>query len=273
MYNGDMNATDTILHRWLRIPYRLHVRKKRLYKQAKTTYIFVHGLGDTGELWSPALKGLDASVNYVAVDLLGFGKSKKPTWARYDATMQARSLLMTYLSLGVKGNVVVVGHSLGALVAVEFAKRYPWQVKKIVLCSPPIYDTNFSGSTKRLQQSVLSRLYDDISKNPQLVMNTYSLGKKLRVINSSLQVTPETLPAFMASLQASIMNQNTLRLMEKLKLPITIIDGLFDVLTVNAILKKIARDHSNINLITINATHIIKKNYTAKLLKVLNESK
>ena len=34
-----------------------------------------------------------------------------------------------------------------------------------------------------------------------------------------------------------------------------------------------ARDHSNINLITINATHIIKKNYTAKLLKVLNESK
>lgn len=268
-----MSLTDTVIHKWLRVPYALYVRKKRLRKDAKTTFMFIHGLGDTGELWDPVLQGLDDTVNYVVVDLLGFGKSKKPDWAKYSATMQARSLLMTYMSLGIKGDVVVVGHSLGSLVGVEFAKRYPWQVKKLVLCSPPIYDTDFSGTAKRLQQGVLNRLYSDIAKNPQLVMNTYALGKKLRVINSSLQVTPETLPAFMASLQASIVNQNTLRLMEKLKLPIVIIDGLFDVLTVNGTLKNIAQNHPNITLITINATHIIKKNYTAKLLGVLKASK
>lgn len=265
-----MSATDIVFHKWLRIPYKLHVRKKRLRKDAEATYIFIHGLGDTGELWVPVLAGLDKKANYVTVDLLGFGDSKKPAWARYNATMQARSLLMTYMGLGIHGDVVVVGHSLGSLVAVEFAKRYPLQVKRLVLCSPPIYDTEFGAKTKNIQQDVLSKLYKDISKNPKLVMSAYALGKKLRIVNQSLQVTSDTLPAFMASLQASIVNQNTLKLLERLKLPIVIIDGLFDALTVNSILKNIASKHRNMKLVTINATHIIKKNYTAKLLQVLN---
>ena len=265
-----MSIADTLLHKWLRIPYKLHVHKKKVRKGVKVTYIFIHGLGDTAALWEPVIEGLNDSVNYVSVDLLGFGSSKKPAWARYNATMQARSLLMTYMSLGIRGDVVVVGHSLGSLVAVEFAKRYPLQVKKLVLCSPPIYDTEFSSSTKQLQQNVLNHLYKDVSKNPKLIMNTYALGKKLHLINQSLQVTTDTLPAFIASLQTSIMNQNTLKLLGKLKLPIVIIDGLFDVLTVNGTLKQVAATHQNIKLVTIKAAHMINKTYTAKILDVLN---
>ena len=271
--NGAMSIADTLLHKWLRIPYKLHVHKKKVRKGVKVTYIFIHGLGDTAALWEPVIEGLNDSVNYVSVDLLGFGSSKKPAWARYNATMQARSLLMTYMSLGIRGDVVVVGHSLGSLVAVEFAKRYPLQVKKLVLCSPPIYDTEFSSSTKQLQQNVLNHLYKDVSKNPKLIMNTYALGKKLHIINQSLQVTTDTLPAFIASLQTSIMNQNTLKLLGKLKLPIVIIDGLFDVLTVNKTLKQVASSHQNINLVTIKAAHMINKTYTAKILDVLKNGK
>lgn len=266
-----MSLADTVLHKWLRIPYHLHVRKKRLRKDAKVTYLFIHGLGDTGLLWEPVLAELPNDVNYVTVDLLGFGESEKPAWAPYNATMQARSLLMTYVRLGVRGDVVIVGHSLGSLVAVEFAKRYPMQVKKLVLCSPPIYDTDSGRSAKRIQQDVLNRLYSDLSKNPKLVLNTYALGKKLHLINQSLQVTTETLPAFMASLKASIMNQNTIKLLARLSVPIVMIDGLFDVLTVNKTLKRLAAEHNNIQLITINATHIINKVYTTKLLQVLKE--
>ncbi|NCU29901.1 alpha/beta fold hydrolase [Candidatus Saccharibacteria bacterium] len=267
-----MGVFDTVIHRWLRIPYALHVRKKRLRKRTSVTYIFIHGLGDTGELWEPLLKKLPENVNYVTVDLLGFGDSKKPEWARYNATMQARSLLMTFTRLGIVGDVVVIGHSLGGLVAVESAKRYPLYVKKLVLCSPPIYDSDFSPSTKKLHQDTLNHLYRDVSKSPNLVINAYALGKRLRIVNQSLKVTPETLPAFMSSLQASIVNQNTLKLIGQLKMPIVIIDGLFDVLTVNQVLKEIAKNNDNIQLITINTSHIINKTYAKKILEVLGYS-
>lgn len=209
------------------------------------------------------------NINYVTVDLLGFGDSKKPEWARYSAKMQAQSLLKTYLRLGITGNVVVIGHSLGALVAVEFAKQYPLYVKKLILCSPPIYDSDFSSDTKEVHQNVLRRLYKDISEKPKLVMNAYALGKRLKIINQSLRVTPETLPAFMISLKASIVNQDTIKLISKLKQPITIINGSFDVLTVGQVLKDIAKNNKNINLVTIRTGHVITKFYANKILDLL----
>lgn len=260
---------DTIIHHWLRVPYLLYVRDKRLSKNAKTTYLLIHGLGDTGALWSDLTRQLPDGVNYVTVDLLGFGKSKKPAWATYNAAMQARSLLMTYLSLGIHGSVTVVGHSLGSLVAVEFAKRYPLSVTELILCSPPIYDSTFGRKTKMLQQDILHQLYKQVAKSPKLVMSAYALGKKLHVINQSLEVTPETVPAFMASLQASVVNQRTMKLIEKIKVPITIVDGLFDVLTINPILKTIASRHDNMKLVTIPTSHVVNALYTKHLLRVL----
>lgn len=268
-----MGLFDTAIHRWLRIPYSLHVRKKRLRKSNSVTYIFIHGLGDTGELWDPLLKKLPENVNYVTLDLLGFGDSKKPEWARYNTTVQARSLLMTYTRLRIAGDVVIIGHSLGGLVAVEFARRYPLHAKKLVLCSPPIYDSEFSPKTRKIHQDTLTHLYKDLSKNPSLVMNAYAIGRRLRIINQSLKVTPETLPAFMSSLQASIVNQNTLKLIGGLELPIVIIDGAFDVLTIHQVLQDIAKNNENIQLITINASHTINNTYIGKILKVLNNSR
>jgi cis-3-alkyl-4-acyloxetan-2-one decarboxylase len=78
----------------------------------------------------------------IVVDLLGFGDSPKPDWATYDARTQAQSLAKTLLGLGLTQRVVLVGHSMGSLVAVEFAKRYPALVKALVLCSPPLYNVD-----------------------------------------------------------------------------------------------------------------------------------
>lgn len=260
---------DTVLHRWLRIPYLLFVRYQRMSREANHTYVFVHGLGDTAELWKSLIDTLPDDSNYMAADLLGFGKSPKPHWAQYKATTQARSLLRTCRRAGVRGPVTVVGHSLGSLVAVEVAKRYPWRVKELILCSPPIYNTAPGHKTKILQQDILHKLYAHAAKRPKLVMDAYALGKRLKVINQSLEVTPDTLPAFMASLQASIVNQNTLRLIETLTMPITIIDGLLDILTVNAVLRQIVDRHPNMALESIPTGHAMNSVYQKKILRVI----
>lgn len=264
---------DVIAHRVLRVPYFLFVRHRRIKLNAKVTYVFIHSLGDTADLWAGVIKKLPQDANYIAMDLVGFGKSPKPEWAVYNAKIQARSVLRTCFAAGIFGPVTVVGHSLGSLVAVEFAKRYPLVVRELVLCSPPIYDVAHGRETKALQQSVLHKIYTESAKSPQFIMNAYALGKKVHLVNQSLEVTPETLPAFLASLKASIMNQDTMELLERMKLPITIIDGQFDVLTINSILKQIVAKHDNMRLITIPTMHGVNWIYEKKILEVLNEKK
>ena len=112
---------DKFFHKTLRIPYSLNIRHRRIVKHAAATYIFIHGIGDNGDMWQNILAKLPKNTNYLAIDLLGFGDSPMPLWATYDAKAQARSLLATYLKLRIASRVVVVGHSLGSLVAVEFA--------------------------------------------------------------------------------------------------------------------------------------------------------
>ena len=66
---------DQILHKMLHVPYRLRVRYKRLRRPFAVTYVFVHGLADTGELWQPFIENVPANCNYIVVDLLGHGDS------------------------------------------------------------------------------------------------------------------------------------------------------------------------------------------------------
>lgn len=264
-----MGHISSFLHHTLHLPYALNVRHLRVRLLAKTTYVFIHGLGDTADLWTEIIAKLPSDVNYIAADLLGFGDSPKPKKTEYSANIQARSVLFTCRRAGIFGPVVIVGHSLGALVGVEFARRHPFVTKRLVLCSPPIYDDMPGHKTKINQQNVLRRLYTDIKTQPKLVVNAYALGKRLHVINQSLQVTPSTLPAFMESLQVSIMNQHTLQQIEKLQQPITIIDGRLDVLTINPLLRKIVARHKNMTLITTNTGHVVGPVYQRKILQVL----
>lgn len=73
----------------------------------------------------------------------------------------------------------------------------------------------------------------------------------------------------MTSLETSTVNQDTIKLIGDLKQPITIINGSFDVLTVGQVLKDIAKNNDNIELVTIRTGHIITKFYSSKILDSL----
>src|SRR5438094_99045 len=127
---------SAIIHRWLRLPYTLHVRYNKKPKKPHATVLFIHGLGNTGDAWKEVIDKLPDDIRVISIDLLGFGQSPRPNWAVYNAKTQARSVLATFLKLRLRTPVYVVGHSLGALVGIEVAKRYPLLVKGLVLCSP-----------------------------------------------------------------------------------------------------------------------------------------
>lgn len=260
---------DSLLHRWLRVPYTLNVRLARRPKKAKATVLFIHGIGNNGEAWEDVIKQLPKDIYVVTIDLLGFGESPRPKWAVYSAKTQVRSVLATYLKLRITSPVIVVGHSLGALVAIEMAKRYPLLVKSLILCSPPLYDTNDAKKFGLKSDSILRKMYQSAIGRPEDFVKAAAIAMKYKLINKSFNVTTDNVTSYMASLEAMIINQTSLSDAERLKVPTTIIRGTLDPLVVAQNLRRVAKSNASVRLKTVLAGHEVKGLFVSSVVKAI----
>ena len=100
---------------------------------SKPPVILIHGYTASVYVWkttAPMLAGNGFHV--IAVDLLGFGYSEKPSWFDYSIQAQARMVSRFMNRLGI-GRATVVGNSYGGAVALNLTLDYPERVEKLVL--------------------------------------------------------------------------------------------------------------------------------------------
>ncbi|HXH03549.1 MAG TPA: alpha/beta fold hydrolase [Candidatus Competibacteraceae bacterium] len=92
--------------------------------------VFIHGVGMNKEVWEPQVSAFAADYRVISYDMLGHGGSvlppEAPTLGDY-ARQLAR--LLDALDIGAAN---VVGHSMGALVALAFALDHPERVLRLV---------------------------------------------------------------------------------------------------------------------------------------------
>jgi pimeloyl-ACP methyl ester carboxylesterase len=99
------------------------------------TVVLFHGKSFSGDYWARTIAKLAADGYRVVVpDQLGFGKSAKPD-IRYNFDLLARNTKMLLDSLGVT-RAAIVGHSLGGMLAVYFARDYPEMTAVLALENP-----------------------------------------------------------------------------------------------------------------------------------------
>ena len=103
--------------------------------------ILTHGLAASLHDWDDLLPELSASgyAGY-ALDLFGHGESRKPTDHHeytYDAVFDHFSAWLE--SLQISDPMVLIGHSLGGGLSLQYALRYPERVSGLVLVNP-FYD-------------------------------------------------------------------------------------------------------------------------------------
>ncbi len=113
------------------------------------TVLLVHGLLASADLnWSLAVPELAAHFHVVAPDLRGHGDGI-PTH-RFDGA-QCADDLAAIVELLELGRVIVVGYSLGGLVAQLFAHRHPELMRGLVLCaSAHNFESAGGGKAMRL---------------------------------------------------------------------------------------------------------------------------
>lgn len=99
------------------------------------TVLLLHGKNFYGSYWQGTIERLtQAGYRVVVPDQIGFGKSSKPAIA-YSFDLLAAQTAQLLDSLDIK-QVAVVGHSMGGMLAVRFARNYPARTTKLVLENP-----------------------------------------------------------------------------------------------------------------------------------------
>lgn len=103
--------------------------------------LFLHALGASSRYFAGRLGTLPVQHHCIMPDLLGFGRSPKPEIA-YTIDDHIAALARTLDRLRLTGQpIVLVGHSLGAILAVEYAARFIGHVRGLVLLALPVYQS------------------------------------------------------------------------------------------------------------------------------------
>jgi len=113
----------------------------RLGDPSAPPIVFVHGITGSRRYFRSRVAPLAAGYRLVIPDLPGFGLSPKPH-VDYTPAFFRDSLRAFLEAEGIAGRpFCLVGHSLGAIVSVEYAARWPEEVRRMVLVNLPRYNS------------------------------------------------------------------------------------------------------------------------------------
>ncbi|WP_336153008.1 alpha/beta hydrolase [Acinetobacter ursingii] len=110
---------------------------KQSYREAGTGehyLVLLHGISSGAGSWVNQLQDLSHHFHIIAWDAPGYGSSDALTTEQPNAEDYAQRLAGLFEHLKIK-KAIVVGHSLGALQASAFARRYPEYVETLILAN------------------------------------------------------------------------------------------------------------------------------------------
>ena len=139
--------------------------------------VFVHGFGASIEHWRNNLPAIAKYHTVYAIDLLGFGASRKAD-TEYSAglwTEQLHDFWQTFIGTP----VILVGNSIGSLVCLNATATYPEMVKGLVMLS--LLDASAREDTLSSSRSLVTRI-ENLFASPWLIKNILKIVRRPNLI-------------------------------------------------------------------------------------------
>jgi pimeloyl-ACP methyl ester carboxylesterase len=121
--------------------------------------VLIHGLGDQAAVWKNSIEPLAKDHRVIALDLIGFGRSDKPTFEYRPQTLE--DFLDAFLRALRVDQPSLVGNSLGGHVAALYAIEHPGAVERLVLVDAGGYRVNPNQISPRMKQALRLSTRDD----------------------------------------------------------------------------------------------------------------
>lgn len=99
--------------------------------------VFIHGWLGSWRYWWPSMQELSMRHRTFAFDLWGYGDSSKAT-NKYSFDAYVEMLDNFLEKLGIAKPVTLVGHALGAAVALRYTTQYSQNVKRLITVALPV---------------------------------------------------------------------------------------------------------------------------------------
>jgi len=253
-----------------------------LYYQDKgrgTPVVLLHGMAASHHYWDSYASLLAPKHRVLSLDLLGFGRSPMPTTATYTYEEHLASILETLEAAGLKQPFILVGHSMGALLALRLAATYLGKVSKLVLLNMPIYRNEgearaditkskkrlrllYYGPSSRFVCTLWCRLMRPLSKR----LAPYYLRRLPKAVAQDSVL--HTWQSYAQSLHNVIEQQHVQKDLYALPMPVQILYGNRDDQTVLANVRRLGLK-KNMTLQIVPGTHNIvleKPNFVADVI-------
>lgn len=122
----------------------LFVRAEGPKDKAREDVLFIHGFISSSAFWTETVFPNFSSVakstyRLFAIDLLGFGRSPKPTDSLYTLREHLDMIERSVLEPNQVESFHIVAHSLGCILALALAVKHPGYVKSLTLLAPPYF--------------------------------------------------------------------------------------------------------------------------------------
>jgi pimeloyl-ACP methyl ester carboxylesterase len=149
------------------------------------TIMLLHGKNFNGAYWERTAKDLsDKGFRVIIPDQIGFGKSSKPQSYQFSFSQLAENTKAILDKLKID-KIIVLGHSMGGMVATRFTLQYPEKVEKLILENPiGLEDYKTFATYQTIDQAYQSEL-----KIPQKLIKIISLNF-ITTINGKQNINP-----------------------------------------------------------------------------------
>ncbi len=223
-------------------------------KEPRLTVVFIHGIASDSQTFNNALKYLEGTksledVRFVTFDLLGSGKSYESDELNYDYRDQISALHNSILKLKSETPLVIVGHSMGTLIATKYADTFKKTVKKLILISPPVY---------RPEDLATAAFMAEMATFKKIVA-----AKDKKYINNK---------AFDAEVDKIILNKYNYGRLLNLKTPATLVYSEADEIIAPFNIKRVVKENSKyLTAIATIGTHRVARDKYSKIPALLEE--
>lgn len=266
------NSSTKFYYKILKHPIFLKKSLEIPRKNPNLTVIFLHGISADSTTWQKTFNRLEknknlTTVRFLSLDLLGFGKSLKADWQKYNFSEFDAALKNSLKRYRVKTPYIIVGHSMGCLVTVHFAKNSPKNLEELILISPPVIKRN---EIAKLPDKFYTKTYSSIEKIADKD-EAKALGSFIERASSFRSSYLDT-KAFNSTMKNLILSPTNYDTFLNLNLKTTIIHGRLDPLVIGKNLAELANENPFLKLIPTMSTHDISKQKYDKMVSILERA-
>lgn len=234
--------------------------------------VLLHGIASSASTFELVIPELRKHHRVIAIELLGFGQSPAPDDCEYTIDEHVAAIAATIRSLHLRKPFILVGHSLGSLLAARYAARHQREVSRLVLVSPPIYlrPEEIGDPLVRGHVSAYLRAYGFLRENKDFTISTAAKVVKLFQLGETLSITEQNWRAFTLSLQRCIESQTTISDIAETNCPIDVVVGTLDQFVAPGTLEIIGRmRHVTTHRVPAN-DHVVRRRLANVVLQTID---